>query len=119
MRAVEQAEVTLEAVLRRRFGVVQGAVLQAGHGVDDHRRAQLAPGQHVIAEGNLLVDIGFQETLVDAFVAAAAQDHARQCRQFPHLGLGQRCALRAEACNGSISITMPGPPPNGRSSTRR
>ena len=53
MRAVEQA--VLEAVLGGRFGVVQGAFLQAADGIDHHRRRQLAAGQHVVADRQFLV----------------------------------------------------------------
>src|SRR3546814_8045105 len=96
VRAVERA-VALEAVLDGGFGVVQRALLQPSDGIDHHRRGQLAAGQDVVADGNLLVDLGRQQALVDAFVAAAQQDHPRLGRQLPHPRLGQRAALRARS----------------------
>ena len=76
MRAVEQA--VLEAVLGGRLGVVERAFLQPADRVDQHRGGQLAAGQHVVADREFLVDLALDEALVDAFVAAAEQDQARQ-----------------------------------------
>ncbi len=38
--------------------------------------AELAAGQHVVADADLLACRGLDDALVDAFVAAAEQDHA-------------------------------------------
>ena len=50
VRTVEQA-IGPKAVLLARIGVVQGAFLQPGHGIDQHRCRQFAAGQHVVADG--------------------------------------------------------------------
>ena len=55
MRAIQQA--VLEAVLHRRVGVVQRALLQPADRIDQHRRGQLAAGQHVVADREFLVDL--------------------------------------------------------------
>ena len=94
VRAVEQA--VLETVLIGRFRIVARAFLQTTDGIDDHRRRQFAARQHVIADGQFLVDFTFDETLVEAFVATADQDDLCACRQLPRLFLRQRRPLRAQ-----------------------
>ena len=95
MRAVQQA-VGLEAVLDRRFGIVQRPVLEPRDGIHDHRGRQFASGKHVVADRQFLVHLGRQQALVHALVAPAQQDQPLAPGQFAHPGLGQRAALGTE-----------------------
>jgi hypothetical protein len=94
VRTVEHA--VLEAVLAGRVGVIERAVLQPAHGVDQHRGRQFTAGKHVVADRHLFVDVVFDEALVDAFVAAADQHQPRPRCQLAHLALVKPCALGAE-----------------------
>src|SRR3546814_7727619 len=64
MRAIEQT--ILEAILDRRVGMMQRAVLQPADGIDQYRRSQLAPRQHVIADRNFAIHLLVDQPLIDA-----------------------------------------------------
>ena len=51
----------------------QHARYQPRHRVDDDQRAQLAPGEHVVSDGDLLVDGQIDRPLIHALVVAAQQ----------------------------------------------
>ena len=58
--------------------------------IDDHERAELAAGQHVVADRQLLVDRDLEHALVDALVAPAHEHEVRQRGERSHARLGQR-----------------------------
>ena len=105
----------------------------AARRVEQDQRGQFAAGQHVVADADLLHVARFDDALVDAFVAAAQQDHAG--RGGEALGIapassgrprgvrhtsGRSSATEATAASTmSGRSTMPAPPPNGVSSTVR
>ena len=59
----------------------QNSRLQAQHAVRHHQAGQFAAGEHVIANGDLLVAERFDHPLVDAFIVAADQRHRFVLRQ--------------------------------------
>ena len=83
-----------------------GAVRRAHHagqqphaGIQQHQRRQLAAGQHVVADADLLGAARVEHALVDALVAAA-QQHARRARpraRAPVLGQRPRRAATGRA----------------------
>jgi hypothetical protein len=92
VRAIQQP-VLLEAVLGCRLAVVQRTLLEPGDGVHHHARCQFATRQDVVTDGQLFVDLGGDQALIDALVAAAEQDQAIPRGQFTHFSLGQALAL--------------------------
>ena len=102
-------------------------------GVQQHQRRQLAAGQHVVADADLLSAARVDHALVDALVAPAQQPHAGPGGQVARTrACVERRAARREveraadrhprpiaASSTSGRITMPAPPPNGVSSTVR
>src|SRR5690606_25962415 len=58
--------------------------------------SRLTAGEHVVADGNLLVDLCGDQALVDALVAAAEQHQAIQAGQLAHPGLVQPATLGTE-----------------------
>ena len=56
-------------------------IAQTRHGVDHHQRAQLAAGEHIVADGQFLVDAQVECALVDALVVAAEQQQLRLARE--------------------------------------
>ncbi len=74
VRAVQQA--VLEAVLGGRFGVIERPVLQARDRIDQYRGRQLAAREHVVPDRDFLIDLGADQPLVDAFVAATKEDES-------------------------------------------
>jgi hypothetical protein len=75
VRAVEQPGG--KAVLLVRAHVAEDAGLQAGDRIEQDQRRDLAAREHVVADAELDVDLGVDETLVDALVAGAEQDRPR------------------------------------------
>jgi hypothetical protein len=82
MRTVQQT--IRKAVLLVRRRIVQDPRLQAGHGVDQGQRRQLAPRQDVIAQADFFVHMGINESLVNPLVAAAHQHGTRPFGQLLH-----------------------------------
>ena len=141
VRAVEQA--VHERILARRLLVVQRAGQQPRDRVDQHQRRQLAARHHEIAHRDFLVDLARDQPLVDAFVPSREQHVARVSLPPPAPPPARAAAARPRATGGSraaarhrpaaappspprspapaapASITIPGPPPYGRSSTVR
>ena len=134
LRVLEQPP--RERIARGRVLVAQHAGQQPRHRVGHHQRGQLAAGQHVVADGQLLVHELLAHPLVHALVAAAdehqvrsrapararppgvkrrpagiQQDHARRPS-------GARSASMAAASGSGFRI-MPPPPPKGGSSVTR
>ena len=127
--------------MHRGVRVAEHAGEQADDGVHDDQRGQFAAGEDIVSDGDLTVAEEGVDALVDAFIAAAEEDDAVQCGQFPGDGLGERTALGREEDDGfaggsrtglsararvwkqskmgSGLRTMPSPPPKGRSSTVR
>ena len=64
------------------------------HTVDQHERAKLAAGQHIIADGNFLVDNLVEHTLIDALIMSAHDVQMLHQRKLPRALLRQRPALR-------------------------
>ena len=116
--------------------------MQPRHRVHDHQRRQLAARQHVIADRNRLGRQMLPDALVDPFVPPAQRprgDPARSTASPPRASGARRRAtsgsplrrsdppsaarwsrIRSTAANsGSGFSTIPGPPPNGMSSTTR
>ena len=127
-----------ERVARHRRLVADDAGHQPRHRVDHHQRRQLAARQHVVADRHLLGRQRLPHALVHAFVPAA--QHARRgpsalsrsasacvnrrrpaTSGSPRSGVAaRRRESRSTARNsGSGFSTIPGPPPNGMSSTTR
>src|SRR5215218_4617612 len=80
LRVLEQAG--RERLVGGRGGVAHHPGDQPGHGVQDHQGGRLPAGQDEVADRQDLVDAG-ADALVDALVAAAAQDQARLGGQAP------------------------------------
>ena len=71
-----------EALVLAGLGAAEHAGHQPRHGVDHHQRAQLAAGEHIVADGQFLVDAQVECALVDALVVAAEQQQPRLAREF-------------------------------------
>src|SRR5438477_6565498 len=54
---------------------------EASHRIDHDHRRQLAPGQDEVADRKLLIDVAFDDTLVDAFVMPADDHEMRHLRE--------------------------------------
>src|SRR6185437_2695776 len=76
MRAIQQA--VRKRILHRGLRITQRAFLQSAERVDHYRGGQLTTRQHVITDRQFLVDLAFDQALVDPFVAPAQQNHPRQ-----------------------------------------
>jgi hypothetical protein len=85
-----------ERLVVGRRGVAEHARHEPRDRVDHARRAELAAGQHEVAERDLLVDARVEHALIDALVAAAHQHDVIERRQAAHGRLGQRRAAGAE-----------------------
>src|SRR2546426_133334 len=67
----------------------------ASDSVDHDHRGELAPGQHEVADRELLVDVTFDHALVDALVVPAHDHQMRELREPPRRRLVEEGALRA------------------------
>ena len=100
---------------------------EPGNGVHNHHGRQLAPRQHIIADGDFTVDQMCPDPLVHPFVMTADQDELRISRQFfrhflaetlalgghqndRHILSDQRNGQEARSM-GSTFMTIPPPPP--------
>ena len=66
------------------------------HAVRHHQRGQLAAGEHIVPDADLLIGQGVDDALVHALVVAAHQQQALAARQFPALFLGEGGAAGRE-----------------------
>src|SRR5439155_9115271 len=66
---------------------------EASHRIDHDHRCQLAAGQHEVADRKLLVDVAFDDALVDALVMPADDHEMRQLRKALRGGLIEQSAL--------------------------
>ena len=73
---------------------------EASHRIDHDHRRQLPAGQHEVADGKLLVDVAFDDALVDALVMPAHDDEMRQRRETARGGLIEERALRGDSWAG-------------------
>lgn len=102
MRAIEQAvERRIEAVLLETAFVIEHAGLQPRDGIQQGHGSDLAARQYEVAQAQLVRDMGIDEALVQALVAAAQQDCALPLRPLGHHGMAQRGADRGEQHHGS------------------
>ena len=76
--------------------MAEDAGQQADGGVDDYGGGQLAAGEHVVADGELVVAEELADALVDALIAAADQHDAIQGGEAARGGLVKAPALRGE-----------------------
>ena len=93
-----------EALVFAGFVGAQHPRHQPGHRVDHHQRPQLAAGEHVVADGQLLVDHRVQRPLVHALVVAAEQGQFRLSRQFLDDALVQRAPPGGEVDAPSVKV---------------
>src|SRR5213082_264470 len=127
-------QLSAERVLLQGLRVADHAGDQAADRVDEHHRRDLAAAQDVVADRDLVRGQARADLVVDALVAAADDDQPRLAGELRGQALVQAPAPRLQehdrtgvvsitlstASNtGSGFITMPGPPPNGTSSTWR
>ena len=133
LRAIEQP--VGERLLQRRLLVAERARQLPHAGVDQRHRRQLAAREHEVAERELLVHPALAAAARPRLRSARTATSGRFPRQLHHLAVielacpaarGRSPCRRRRACtassafsSGSASITMPGPPPYGRSSTVR
>src|SRR5690606_29049537 len=72
-------EAVPEGLVCNRLRIADDPRQQAGHGFDHHESRRLSAGEHVVADRNLLVDVGVDDPLVDPFVPPADQREVLQC----------------------------------------
>src|SRR5436190_15748982 len=65
---------------------------QSDASIEDHHRAELAAGEHVVADRHLFDGTRLENSLVESFKAPAEKDHALPARHFADASLSQRCA---------------------------
>ena len=78
-----------EALLLRGLVAAQHAGDMARQAVDHHHRGQLAAGEHIIPDGNLLVDQRVNGPLIHALIMPAEKDEVFLLRQLFGALLGQ------------------------------
>src|SRR5438105_5725244 len=121
-----------ETLFREGLGAADHARQQPHTGVDQRDGRRLAARQHEIAEAHLLDRLRLQHTLIYTFEAPADQPHSRHRGKLAHPLLIEPSSAGRQHKEGSTPpaptiaasstsgrITMPGPPPNGASSTER
>ncbi|MNV92543.1 hypothetical protein D3C71_1871550 [compost metagenome] len=82
MRAVEQA--IRKGILLGRTCMTQCTRQKARYRIDQHHGRQLTARQDVIPDRPFFIDMRFNETLVDAFVAPGNEDQSLLVRQFAY-----------------------------------
>ena len=130
-----------EGFIHRRILVPERAGNQPRDRVQHHRRRQFAARKDEIADRNLIRRQMLGHALVHSLVAPAEQDDSLELRESPRRLLPKQISPRPTAArspfpprsfapaspasdstasnSGSGFITIPSPPPNGRSSTVR
>src|SRR5262245_12790377 len=91
-----------ERVVLRRIVLAEDAGPEPRDRVGNHQRGQLAPGEDVVADRQLLVDDALAEALVHALVAPAHQDQMRPRRQLPRHRLREPPPRRVEQDHSRI-----------------
>src|SRR3569623_713949 len=94
VRVIEQTG--HEGILFGRQHETQHTRQQARHRVHHHHCGEFAAAQHIIADRPFFIDLAVDEALIDAFVAAGDQDHARPRRHLCHSRLIQPAPLRTQ-----------------------
>ena len=89
-------QIVLEGIEKRGGLIVQYARDQPAKGIDQHRRGQFAPAQHVIADGDLPRHIGLPDPFIDALVMPADQEHVLLHRELVGDRLVQCLTVRGE-----------------------
>ena len=85
-----------KALVLAGFVAAQHAGNEPRHRVDDDQRAQLAAGEHIIADGNLLIDHQIDRPLIHALIVAAQKQQFAVSGQLLGHGLIERAAARGE-----------------------
>ena len=104
-----------EGLLERRLGVPERARELAQHGVEHDHRRQLAAGEHVAADRDLVGAEVVDDPLVEALVAAAQQRQRRLGRQLARRARRRAAARPASArSRAAARAARPGPRRSGR-----
>jgi hypothetical protein len=103
MRVVEQP--VHERILARRFRVTQRPRQLAHHAVDHHHRRELAAGEHVVADRNLVVRCAPDQSLVDPFVASGEHHDALLFRKLRHQRVIEHAPLRRQVHHSRLRYT--------------
>jgi len=83
-------------------GVAEDAGEEAYGGVEEDGCGQLAAGEDVVADGELVVAEELGDAFVDAFVTAADEDDAGECGEAAGGRLGEALALGGEEDDGFV-----------------
>ena len=107
MRAIEKAvDAHVETVLLVTPLLTQNARLQSGNRIKKRHGRDFPAGQHQIAQADLRVHMGINETLVDAFVPAANQNRTGTCRPPLHRCMVQNRANRGKEYHWSCVVAL-------------
>src|SRR3954451_8980043 len=79
----------IEALLLSAGGRAHYPGEQSDASIEDDHRAELAAGQHIIADRDRFERSRVEDSLVEALETAGKQDHAVASRQLAHPGLRQ------------------------------
>ncbi len=124
--------VRAERFFLRTLVIAQHTRQQPRHRVNHHHRRQRAIRQHIIADRQFVIRQLLANPLIKPFIVPGHEQQIRFLRQFARNRLAERPARRRQAKSlcvfsraiastaskiGSGFNNMPGPPPNGRSST--
>lgn len=96
VRVVEEALAGAEGVLDGALLVAEDARAEPGDRVEEHHRRQLAAGEDVVPDGDLLGPGELEGPFVHAFVAPGEEDEAGRVGQLADEGLVEAAALGGE-----------------------
>src|SRR5258706_14156897 len=94
VRGLDRPGMGCKRLLLRRRVIAKGPRNEADDGIQDDRRPQFAPAEHIIADGNLPIGEGGVDTFIHAFVAAADEGNPIEGGEFRSKLLIETLSLR-------------------------